>query len=115
MQDGVKIVAKNRRARHDYHVVDSIEAASRTVDHPERDQFEQLIQRIVFTKLQQGQLDDCGLDLNELRVITSSMTDTLVNMYHHRIDYPGFDFNRRQQAGDSGPHQVGTKTVSARG
>ncbi len=68
-------------------LVDSIEAASRTVDNPKREQFQTLIQRIVFTKLQQGQLDDCGLNLQELRVITTRMTDTLVNMYHHRIKY----------------------------
>ncbi len=68
-------------------LVDAIEAASRTVDAPKRDEFEQLIQRIVFTKLQQGQLDDCGLTLEELRIITTRMTDTLVNMYHHRIKY----------------------------
>jgi len=37
----------------------------------------------------------------------------LTNMYHHRIDYPGFDFNRRQQTGDTGPHQVGSKAGSA--
>ena len=32
-------------------LVDSIEAASRTVDPPEREAFETMIQRIVFTKL----------------------------------------------------------------
>jgi putative nucleotidyltransferase with HDIG domain len=68
-------------------LVDSIEAASRTVDRPTRDQFAQLIQRIVFTKMEQGQLDECGLDLAELRVITTRLTDTLVSMYHHRIKY----------------------------
>lgn len=68
-------------------LVDSIEAASRTIDRPTRAQFEQMIQRVVFTKLEQGQLDDCGLDLSELRIITTRMTDTLVNMYHHRIKY----------------------------
>ncbi len=26
MSDGVKVIAKNKRARHDYHVVDSVEA-----------------------------------------------------------------------------------------
>jgi len=68
-------------------LVDSIEAASRTVEKPSRAQFSQVIQRIVFTKLEQGQLDECGLDLAELRTITTRMTDTLVNMYHHRIKY----------------------------
>ncbi len=68
-------------------LVDSIEAASRTVEKPSRAQFSQVIQRIVFTKLEQGQLDECGLELAELRTITTRMTDTLVNMYHHRIKY----------------------------
>ena len=68
-------------------LVDSIEAASRTIDTPTRDQFEQMIQRLFFTKLEQGQLDDCGLSLAELRIITTRITDTLVSMYHHRIKY----------------------------
>lgn len=68
-------------------LVDSIEAASRTVEKPSRAQFSQVVQRIVFTKLEQGQLDECGLDLAELRIIATRMTDTLVNMYHHRIKY----------------------------
>ncbi|MBN2196806.1 MAG: HDIG domain-containing protein [Polyangiaceae bacterium] len=68
-------------------LVDSIEAASRTVDRPTQAQFSQMIERIVFTKLEQGQLDECGLDLTELRIVTTRMTETLVNMYHHRIKY----------------------------
>jgi putative nucleotidyltransferase with HDIG domain len=68
-------------------LVDSIEAASRTIDPPERSNFEDMIQRIIFTKLKQGQLDDCGLDLNDLRVISTRMAETLVNMHHHRIKY----------------------------
>ncbi len=69
-------------------LVDSIEAASRTVDPPDRQQFETMIQRIVFTKLQSGQLDESGLSMEDLNVIVSRMADTLVNMHHHRIKYP---------------------------
>jgi len=68
-------------------LVDSVEAASRTIDPPERELFDQMIQRIIFTKLKQGQLDDCGLDLNELRIISNRVAETLVNMHHHRIKY----------------------------
>jgi hypothetical protein len=68
-------------------LVDSIEAASRTVDPPDRARFEEMVQRIIFTKLNQGQLDDSGLDMKALRVITTRMADTLVNMHHHRIKY----------------------------
>jgi hypothetical protein len=38
--------------------VDSIEAASRTIDPPDRARFQQMVQRIVQTKLEQGQLDE---------------------------------------------------------
>ncbi len=68
-------------------LVDSIEAASRTIDPPEREAFENMIQRVIFTKLKQGQLDDSGLDMSDLRVLTKRMADTLVNMHHHRIKY----------------------------
>jgi hypothetical protein len=68
-------------------LVDSIEAASRTIDPPEREQFEMMVQRVIFTKLKQAQLDDCGLNLNELKIIANRTTDTLVNMHHHRIKY----------------------------
>ncbi len=69
-------------------LVDSIEAASRTISPPERARFDEMIQRVVFTKLKSGQLDESGLTLEDLRTITSRMSDTLVNMYHGRIKYP---------------------------
>ena len=69
-------------------LVDSIEAASRTIDEPDRAQFENMVQRIVFSKLGSGQLDDCPLNMKELHTIVSRMADTLVNMHHHRIKYP---------------------------
>lgn len=69
-------------------LVDSIEAASRTVDQPDREQFELMIQRILFTKLKAGQLDESGLAVEDLRILVNRMAGTLVNMYHHRIKYP---------------------------
>ncbi len=69
-------------------LVDSIEAASRTIWPPELKKFEEMIQRVVFTKLGNGQLDDSGLTIEDLRMMTSRMAATLVNMYHGRIKYP---------------------------
>ncbi len=69
-------------------VVDSIEAASRTIIPPDRAKFDEMVQRILFTKLKSGQMDDSGLTLEDMRTIASRMTDTLVNMYHGRIKYP---------------------------
>jgi putative nucleotidyltransferase with HDIG domain len=69
-------------------LVDSIEAASRTIEPPERERFEEMIQRIIFTKLKTGQLDNSGLTVADLRTLVVRMSDTLVNMFHHRIRYP---------------------------
>jgi hypothetical protein len=69
-------------------LVDSIEAASRTIWPPEHKKFEEMIQRVIFTKLSAGQLDESGLTLEDLHTMTSRMASTLVNMYHGRIKYP---------------------------
>jgi putative nucleotidyltransferase with HDIG domain len=69
-------------------LVDSIEAASRTIFPPELKKFEEMIQRVIFTKLSAGQLDESGLTLEDLRIITARMASTLLNMYHGRIKYP---------------------------
>lgn len=69
-------------------LVDSIEAASRTIWPPEHKKFEEMIQRVIFTKLSSGQLDESGLTLEDLRIISTRMATTLVNLYHGRIKYP---------------------------
>lgn len=90
-------------------LVDSIEAASRTIDPPERTQFETMISRIIFTKLKSGQLDDSGLTLSDLRVLVQRMADTLVNMHHHRIKYQW----QAQQAEQFGVSQQVTRPTPA--
>jgi putative nucleotidyltransferase with HDIG domain len=72
-------------------LVDAVEAASRTIDPPERSQFEAMVQRIVFHKLLQGQLDECGLTLSDLRIVTAQLVETLCNVHHSRIRYPWQD------------------------
>jgi putative nucleotidyltransferase with HDIG domain len=69
-------------------LIDSIEAGARTVDPPTHEAFEQLVQRVIFTKMKQGQLDDCGLTLEDLRVLANQIADTLVSVHHSRIRYP---------------------------
>ncbi|NNE20456.1 MAG: HDIG domain-containing protein [Myxococcales bacterium] len=72
-------------------LIDAIEAAARTVDEPSREKFEAIVQRVMNVKLRQGQLDVCGLTMEDLRVIQSTLTDTLCNAYHNRIKYPWQD------------------------
>ena len=76
-------------------LVDSIEAASRTIQPPSHDKFEEMIRRVVFSKLGAGQLDESGLTIADLRVMTQRTASTLVNMFHGRIKYP---WQRAQEA-----------------
>lgn len=79
-------------------LIDAIEAASRTIDPPERDKFEEMVNRILFVKLRQGQLDESGLTVEDLRVISKRLVDMLVKMNHHRIRYPWQDAKERGEA-----------------
>jgi putative nucleotidyltransferase with HDIG domain len=94
-------------------LADAVEAAARTLETPSPAKIQAMIDKIFYNALEDDQLDDCELTFSELDKVASAFMWVLTNMYHHRIDYPGFDFNRRQQQGDAGPHQVGAKTVSA--
>lgn len=79
-------------------LIDAIEAASRTIDPPEREKFEEMVNRILFVKLRQGQLDESGLTVEDLRIISKRLVDMLVKMNHHRIRYPWQDAKERGEA-----------------
>ncbi len=79
-------------------LIDAIEAAARTVDEPTREKFEAIVQRVMNVKLRQGQLDECGLTMEDLRVLQTTLTDTLCNAYHNRIKYPWQDKEQEGQA-----------------
>src|SRR5262249_55619112 len=58
-------------------ICDAVEAASRTLRRPEARAIEQLVQRIVYGKLDLGQLDESGLTVAELRVVAGTLVDNL--------------------------------------
>lgn len=72
-------------------LIDAIEAAARSVEDPTREKFEGVVQRVTNVKLRQGQLDESGLSIEDLRVLQSTLIDTLCNAYHNRIKYPWQD------------------------
>ena len=82
-------------------LVDSIEAAARTVEEPTREKFQAIVQRVLFVKMRQGQLDEAGLTLEDLRVLITTLTDTLCSVYHARIKYPWQD--REDEGGEALP------------
>jgi hypothetical protein len=79
-------------------LIDSIEAGARTVDPPTREKFLEMVQRVVFVKMQQGQLDESGLTIADIRTLALHVTEALVNSYHKRVRYPWQDAVERGEA-----------------
>lgn len=71
-------------------LADSIEAASRTVT-PNAGKFIKLIDTITMGKIERGQLDNSGLTMHDIKVLSDSFVKTLVARYHSRIEYPDDD------------------------
>jgi hypothetical protein len=69
-------------------ICDAVEAASRTLKHPDDRSIENLVQRIVYGKLHLGQLDESGLSMGDLRRINNSLRETIKHAHHGRIEYP---------------------------
>lgn len=74
-------------------LADAIEAASRTLVEPTPVKIRGMIRTIVDDCLQDGQLDETDMTLSDLRTVSESFHRVLSNIFHQRIDYPGFDFN----------------------
>ena len=82
-------------------LADAVEAAARTLDNPTPAKIRNMIERIVTDALEDGQLDQSELTFKELEKAGSAFLWVLTNMFHSRIDYPGFDFNGRKKKSES--------------
>ena len=68
-------------------LADTIESASRSLSKPTPAKIRALVDELVSTKIQDGQLDLCPLTMGELALVKDSFTNTLRSMLHSRIDY----------------------------
>ena len=71
-------------------LADTVEAAVRSVISSGKSnaEVEELVHKLIKDKLNDGQLDDCGLNIKELRQIGKSFMKVFNGMYHDRIVYP---------------------------
>jgi len=69
-------------------LADAVESASRTLVGPTPARIESLVREIAERRLEDGQFDESGLTLRELRTIEDSMIKTVTAIYHGRVKYP---------------------------
>jgi cyclic-di-AMP phosphodiesterase PgpH len=70
-------------------LADSIEAASAAVRPNTAEAIETLVNKIIDDHLKDGQLDDSGLTLGDIRDLRDSFITTIKGRFHVRVRYPG--------------------------
>ena len=80
---------------------DSTEAAARASRDHSREAIEQLVERIIRQRLEEGQFDDCNLTLRDLTRIKQSFVTLLTGIYHPRIPYPPSGGEARPALGEA--------------
>src|SRR5437588_3435527 len=91
---------------------DSTEAAARAARDHSREAIEQLVERIIRQRLEEGQFDDCNLTLRDLTRIKESFVTLLTGIYHPRIPYPPASGEARPALGQPRPG-VGTDVAAS--
>lgn len=72
-------------------LADGAEASVRSLDEPTSENIRAIIKKIVDSVAADGQLDESSVTMKELTTIRESLVNTLINIYHQRISYPGFN------------------------
>jgi len=69
-------------------VADTCEAAVRAMDHPTNDKIKEFVHNVIQERIADGQLDESGLTLKEIRIMEKSLISGLCSTFHSRIKYP---------------------------
>jgi hypothetical protein len=69
-------------------LADGVEASVRSLPQKDDAEIREMVDRIVNSRLADGQLDDSDLTLRDIEAIRTSFVEQLAGMYHQRIAYP---------------------------
>ncbi|TVX94296.1 HD family phosphohydrolase [Paenibacillus agilis] len=69
-------------------IADCVEAAVRSLRHPTMEQIENMIHKIIKDRLDDNQFNECDLTMRELDMVAHSLKETVMGIFHSRIEYP---------------------------
>lgn len=69
-------------------IADSVEAAVRSLRNPTLEQIDLMVHKIIKSRLDDGQFNECDITLKELDKIAKTLNETLLGIFHARIEYP---------------------------
>lgn len=85
-------------------LADCIEASSRAMKDPNYQKLENLIDKMVDKRVNEGQLSRTPLTFQDIRTIKETFLNILVGIYHSRVEYPD-DKKEEEQAKKKQPEQ----------
>ena len=69
-------------------IVDTVEAACRSLKQHTKEATDQLIDKLIDGKVQAGQLDNCPLSYGDIARIRRFLKEKMMSIYHVRVEYP---------------------------
>ena len=69
-------------------IVDSVEAACKSLKSHDKQSIDQLVDRIIDDKIRQNQLQSCDLTFGDITKIRKFLKSKMMSIYHSRISYP---------------------------
>lgn len=84
-------------------IADSVEAAVRSLRKPTVLQVETMIEKIIKSRLDDHQFDECDLTIKELDIIARTLKETVMGIFHSRIEYPDDVRKPKKEEGATNP------------
>jgi len=69
-------------------LADGCESAVRSIDEPDTDKVQNLIDNIIKARINDGQLDDSPITFNDISNMKEAFLNILIGQHHRRIRYP---------------------------
>ena len=69
-------------------IVDSVEAACKSLKQHDKEHIDQLVDNIIDSKINADQLGNCPLTFGDITQIRKMLKDKMLSIYHARITYP---------------------------
>lgn len=69
-------------------LADCVEAAVRSLRNPTIEHIDQMVDKIIKNRMEDDQFNECDLTLKELNTIGKSFKESLLGIFHSRIEYP---------------------------
>lgn len=69
-------------------LVDSVEAACKSLKEHDEEHVNTMVDKIVFGKIEEGQMNNCNLTFGDITAIRTMLKKQIQSIYHSRIAYP---------------------------